>query len=1000
MSAFIFTINNINFGTGASMTLPLRSGYDYDFVVDWGDGSSSTVTSFDDPNRIHNYATYGTYQISITGLCEAWYFNSEGDRLKLSSIDQWGDTGFIDMRFAFKGCMNLTTVDDTDGTWCSNVTDMTYMFYGCGLKTLNVSNWNVSNVTNMNGMFIGCGLLETLDVSNWDVSNVTYLSGMFRECSSLTTLDVSTWNVSNVTNMDSMFERCFSLTTLDVSTWDVSNVTDMLCMFSECSSLTTLDVSNWNVSNVTRMWGMFNGCFSLTTLDVSTWNVSNVTEMISMFSYCSSLTTLDVSSWNVSNVTNMDFMFYECSSLTTLYVSNWDVSNVVYITNMFNECSSLINLDFSNWDFSSVRYNYYQFSDFLQNTPLNIFSYTSLIIALNKTLSNSQYIILDANLCRYDCKIQPIYNQLLTKFTTINDLGCIDVDDDDDFITINSITGKQYNSLNLGRWFYNVNWSNVGYVNFLKEDFKIEFKSNNTNYFQFPVDTLNSTKLIGSNLLRSDEEYEVRVVYNNEIYSEPVKFKTSQIEFPYNINYNNGIFEQTINWTLLNQEHYYNCKVYIQVDGVGEFLINPNSNYLNYNQFKLTGLENNTEYTWRFKIVHDNIYHVEDKTYISNNYSFTTKPKPTELPKSLCNSNLNKINPDCGNSNGGLYYPIEIGYTLNDYLEFFNLSLLVYDLNTNTESVRTDVISTIDGIGFNGLEAGFYHITITTKPDFWYHYGREECVKEWIKLENNDSTVGVNSVKSKPAICTGFDNQPGRLQVLLDGVSPYYLYWFFNTDGLLIKNGTTTNPYIVLNNATECYYGVIEDSNGCRYLMDEVCIPTETSSSISGIKQLFIAPVKSDIDFDYYNTQDDDYYLDGEDNSFFMSTKISRINTNLTWYKIPIHNGQVSFKQDLTKNRQGFIFNDVMEVGIAHQTQEKLNTLLRYLLNKFIVVFQDNNGNWWISGYTSHASLDTVVLTTGRRYDSNQYTLNITSNSADNIITNIDEEWVKNNILN
>ena len=89
-----------------------------------------------------------------------------------------------------------------------------------------------------------------------------------------------------------------------------------------------------------------------------------------------------------------------------------------------------------------------------------------------------------------------------------------------------------------------------------------------------------------------------------------------------------------------------------------------------------------------------------------------------------------------------------------------------------------------------------------------------------------------------------------------------------------------------------------------------------------------------------------------------------------------------------------------MEVGIARQTQEKLNTLLRNLLNKFIVVFQDANGNWWISGYTSHASIDTVVLTTGRRYESNQYTLKITSNSADNIITNINEEWVKNNILN
>lgn len=565
-------------------------------------------------------------------------------------------------------------------------------------------------------------------------------------------------------------------------------------------------------------------------------------------------------------------------------------------------------------------------------------------------------------------------------------------------------------SIEEGKWMYEITSLGSNCFPITLNNFKLKFRLQGESLWNLKsvntVDIFNDLKqsihsLEGGSILRYNDTYEVQAVYNDTLYgdveTEIETLTTPNIIFPININYINGLYSTLIKWDLINYDYYYNCKIYIQVDGIGEFLINPDSNYLNYNQFNITNLNKNTEYTWRFKIVHSNEFHPNDKTYISNDYKFKTK---LTLPKSLCNSNLNKIKPDCGNNNGGIYISIDNEYTVYDYLELFNFSLLVYDLNTNTESVRTDVTSSIDGIGFNNLESGYYHLTITTKPDAWYFYGREECVNEWIKLDNNTSTVGVNSIRAKPAICSGFDNQPGRLQVQLDGVSAYYKYWFFNSDGLLINNGTTTNPYIVLNNATECYYGVIEDSNGCRYLMDEVCIPVETSSSISGIKQLFIAPVTGDIDFDYYNTEDDDYYLDGEDNSFFMSTKISRINTNLTWYKIPIHNGQVSFNQSLNKNRQGFIFSDVMEIGIAHQTQEKLNTLLRNLLNKFIVVFQDNNGNWWISGYTSHASLDTVVLTTGRRYDSNQYTLNITSNSADNIITNIDEDWVKNNILN
>ena len=259
-NAFIFTIDT-TLGTGSSFNLPLRSGYNYDFVVDWGDGNTNTVTSFDDVNKTHTYATGGEYQISITGLCESWYFNNGGDKLKLISIDQWGNTGFRNMQNAFMGCTNLTSIYDNNNTWSSNVVDMSGMFFQCGnLTYVNINNWDVSNVTNMREVFYGCSSLKTLDVSNWDVSNVNTMYRMFQDCSSLKTLDVSNWDVSNVYLMYGMFWSCSSLTTLDVSSWNVRNVTrdnGMGSVFQGCSSLTTLDVSNWDVSKVTNMEGMF-----------------------------------------------------------------------------------------------------------------------------------------------------------------------------------------------------------------------------------------------------------------------------------------------------------------------------------------------------------------------------------------------------------------------------------------------------------------------------------------------------------------------------------------------------------------------------------------------------------------------------------------------------------------------------------------------------------------------------------------------------------------------
>ena len=189
------------------------------------------------------------------------------------------------------------------GSNTSNVTEMSYMFYGCNsLTSLDVSNFNTSNVTDMRNMFINCSGLTSLDVSSFNTSMVTHMGSMFNGCTGLTSLDVSNFNTSMVTNMYSMFYNCTSLTTLDLSGWNTSNVTNMYCMFSDCNSLTSLDVSNFNTSNVTNMSYMFYGCTSLTTLDLSGWNTSNVTSMDSMFNGCSNLTSIRMKGCNQTTI--------------------------------------------------------------------------------------------------------------------------------------------------------------------------------------------------------------------------------------------------------------------------------------------------------------------------------------------------------------------------------------------------------------------------------------------------------------------------------------------------------------------------------------------------------------------------------------------------------------------------------------------------------------------------------------------------------------------------
>ena len=137
-------------------------------------------------------------------------------------------------------CHNVTSKVVFKDFDTSAVTDMSSMFYGCSLSTLDLSSFDTSAVTNMNEMFRYCNRLTTLDLSSFDTSAVTNMGGMFKYCNRLTTLDLSSFDTSAVNFMAGMFDNCDRLTTLDLSSFDTSAVTNMMYMFYDCAKLTTI----------------------------------------------------------------------------------------------------------------------------------------------------------------------------------------------------------------------------------------------------------------------------------------------------------------------------------------------------------------------------------------------------------------------------------------------------------------------------------------------------------------------------------------------------------------------------------------------------------------------------------------------------------------------------------------------------------------------------------------------------------------------------------------
>ena len=201
-------INNINFvsvweisNDNDSIILPLHPGFQYNFIVDWGDNTQSEVTSHNDPDRIHTYKTKGTYTLNISGLAEAWFFNNSGDKDKIIKVNNFGDMGWKNLENSFYGCTNLRIFR---GGNVSEVTDMSRMFSNATSVVPEISYWDVSQVTDMSRMFYKASSANP-DVSGWDVSKVTNMMGLFDQATSLKKdFDLSHWDFSSVTNMKYM----------------------------------------------------------------------------------------------------------------------------------------------------------------------------------------------------------------------------------------------------------------------------------------------------------------------------------------------------------------------------------------------------------------------------------------------------------------------------------------------------------------------------------------------------------------------------------------------------------------------------------------------------------------------------------------------------------------------------------------------------------------------------------------------------------------------------
>ncbi|WP_434325701.1 BspA family leucine-rich repeat surface protein [Mycoplasma leachii] len=134
---------------------------------------------------------YGLRSLKI--IKEPIYNTDKTECLEIGYFENWKDEIQI-IEF-------LPTTKKVPKVLPKEITSLSFAFRGNKNEFIDgIQHWDTSNVTDMSFMFYGAENFNQ-DISTWDTSNVTYMYGMFAYAENFNK-DISDWDVSNVKNFN------------------------------------------------------------------------------------------------------------------------------------------------------------------------------------------------------------------------------------------------------------------------------------------------------------------------------------------------------------------------------------------------------------------------------------------------------------------------------------------------------------------------------------------------------------------------------------------------------------------------------------------------------------------------------------------------------------------------------------------------------------------------------------------------------------------------------
>ena len=213
----------VNSGTDKKIVLPIEINSEDDYVIDWGDG---TTSERGDGARTHIYSEANKdYIVTISGtLKQISSYASETTKSQIKQILQWGETGLTSI--SLSGCSNLIEIASPTSESFVNITSFGNSFEYTGITSIPENLF--ANCTNVTSFY------ETF--ANTEITSIP--ENLFVNCSKATDFYKTFAYCANLTNAIPLWEQEY----YKEKNSNVSETTAGVACYAGCTTLLNTDI--------------------------------------------------------------------------------------------------------------------------------------------------------------------------------------------------------------------------------------------------------------------------------------------------------------------------------------------------------------------------------------------------------------------------------------------------------------------------------------------------------------------------------------------------------------------------------------------------------------------------------------------------------------------------------------------------------------------------------------------------------------------------------------